>query len=237
MKTVDAVLFDVLVRLKEFVVNARVGRPDLKPLLAQEFQVIYNLALENNLSFFTKSVDFASTALIDLSSAAPDFKEEILVETPALLNAGCLAGAAREAPPRAYDNMQQVPNLQGTLADPLYLLTGTTIVLSPALAGTLYYIPKYDDSVLTVDTTDLETLIPRFYIKDLTLGIMQRAIERFEMTINPNSKTSLMNQLERNRRTKKVLEEARRVRNIAATDTQAQGVLQAKAADGGLLGN
>ena len=236
MKTVDSLLFDVLVRLKEFVVNARIGRPDLKPLLAQEFQTVYELALDNNMSFFTKSYAFGSTALIDLASVAPDFREEIIVETPADANPGCYAGAARPADQRSYDNMQAIPNLQGTVADPLYLLSGTTIILSPAMSGTLYYIPKYDDSVLTVDTTDLETLIPRFYMQDLTLGAMQRAIERFEMQINPNSKTSLMSSLERLRKSKEILKEARRVRNIAATDTQAQAGLQAKAAEGGLLG-
>lgn len=236
MKTVDSVLFDVLVRLKQFVVNSRVGRPDLKPLLAQEFQQVYELALDNNISFFTKSYAFASTALIDLAAVASDFREEILVETPALSNSGCYAGAARKAPQRSYDNMQTIPNLAGSVADPLYLLLGTTIIISPAMTGTLYYIPKYDDSVLTVDTTDLETLLPRFYMKDLTLGVMQRAIERFEMQINANSKTSLINSLERLRKSKEILKEARRVRNLAATDTQASAQLQAKAAEGGLLG-
>lgn len=236
MKTVDAVLFDALIRLKEFVVNSRVGRPDLKPLLANEFQTVYELALDNNPSFFTKGVDFPSTTSIDLASLAPDFRSIVLVETPTTLNAGCYAGAARDGSQRSFDNMQQVSNLQGTIADPLYLLNSNTITLSPAMAGTLYYLPKYDDSVLTVDTTDLEALIPRFYIKDLTLGIMQLAIERYEMTINPASKTSLINQLERLRKSKEVLKEARRVRNLAATDTPASAELQAHAAEGGLLG-
>lgn len=236
-KTVDAVLFDAQAWLKRAVVTTRVGRPDLKPLLAEAFQDVYEMARMNDPSAFAKSVAF-SGASIDLTSLASDFREEILVEIPTAGNAGCVAGAAREATQRNYDNMQGVTTIAGTTADPLYLLNATTITVSPAAtAGTLYYYPKYDDTLLGVDTTDLETLLPRPYIQDITLGLISLAIIRLDLQVNPNALNSLRSKIERVRKSKEILNEARKAANLAATDTQAPAPLQARASQGGLLGN
>lgn len=237
MKTVDAVLFDAMVWLKRAVITTRVGRPDLKPLLAEAFQEVYEMARINDPSAFAKKVAFTG-ATIDLTALAPDFREVILVEIPTATNPGCLAGAAREATQRNYDNMQGVTTIAGTVADPLYLLNATTITVSPAVtAGMLFYYPKYDATLLEVDTTDLETLLPRPYIQDITLGLISLAIIRLDMQASPSALSTLRMKIERIRKSKEILNEARKAVNLAATDTQAPATLQAKAAQGGLLGN
>jgi hypothetical protein len=221
--TVEDFLNEALVMCERPEVNVSVSRPDMKVILYEAFQDVYNQAIVDDPSLFAKSVDFVSTA----SLAHPaDYRDVILIEIPS-----SKAGAARRSPDRAFDNLQDNDNLKGAAADPLYREDSSTFLISPASAGTLYYRPKYGKTVLSVETQDLEELLPRPYIQRLLNITIQLAQIRHLRDVNVNP-TNLQRRANRMEKSMKILKAAERPLNLTDTDTPAPAHLQANATRG-----
>lgn len=227
-RTVGNVINEALTWIGRDTVEMAVGRPDMKVILNEAAQDVYDFVSINDVSLIVKKASFGSGTTISLPS---DFKTVVLVEIPT-----AASGAARKAEPRDYDYAQGIQNIKGSANDPIYDLNATTFTLSPAAAGTLYYIPKFDDSVLNVESTDLKTIFPRTYIQDLIIKMMYLAVLRHSRSVKINP-TNLQSRALRMQKTRDILKAAEKSYNISATDTGAPATLQSKAAEGGLYGD
>lgn len=225
--TVQQFIAEALVWVKREAVSINVSRPDMKVLLWEAFQPTYDQAVNDDPSFFMKSEAFLSSATPALPT---DMRDLILVEVTA---GGCLAGAAREAKTNSYFRVNGVDVIQGTTADPLYKLNETTITLSPASAGTFYYIPKYGESDFATESFDLETILPRPYIQMLLLRVIELARVRFlrDIQVGP---TNLQQRLDRMQKSARLLKAAEKPLNLIDVDTQAPRQLQATVQQGSL---
>jgi hypothetical protein len=198
--TIEQAIDDALVWTKRLTVTNTLGRPEMRLLLREAFQRQYDLAVIGDAEFFIKTAAYGSSA----AWAFPlNYRQTVLVEVPAAPR----AGAARRVDAAEWYRMVQNTRIGPTANDPIYRETSTGLILSPAVAGTWYYIRTYGDTLLDVEATDLETTIPRPFHQGIVFEMVSLARKRHfkDAQIRPEAEKMLSRARDSHRLTMKSL--------------------------------
>jgi hypothetical protein len=145
---------------------------------------LYPFALLNDPTFFFNSLVFTSTAAIALPA---DFKNIKAIQ----LDSGRMR-QARICSNREYPWMNVNPRTQGTTDNPLATLQQTTIAMTPANSGTLFYnrrprelVAGTDDAFeISLPNASALPLIPWIYEEGMFLKAMDYARERHNLVLD-----------------------------------------------------
>lgn len=174
--TVGQLLFDVEIWLRRYAIAQTIGRPELKLLFYEVFQEVWVIAMAQNPEWFIKKAGFSGTSM----TLPTDFYKiaAMVVDSHTVGNSSCTSGGVRIVDNDKWDSMQNNSRLMGTVADPIGKLEKTEIVISPSRTGDLYYYRNYQESDLSTESTDLDTLLPIPYHQLIILRMQEKARTR-----------------------------------------------------------
>lgn len=166
--TIQQIVKDTLTWCRYFAVNNSVGEPEVLRIFYEAYQDIYEQAVISHPEFFFKSAAFSGTSW----TIPADFYKEIIFFIP---GGTCVTGYVRIVDNSQWDVRESAPRNAATAAAPAGYIAGSTFVISPSCAGTVIYIYRPAETVLS-DTSQAVTKFLPLIFQPLLLAKMQELV-------------------------------------------------------------